>query len=569
MRPRPAARPALSGPAFYVIKRPMIRTSGLNIHARSLRRTLDAMARERVLDRILSGDFTVWKDDSRGISDRLGWLDPLPKALAALPSMEKLAREIGASGTRRVLLLGMGGSSLAPEVFGRVFKARSGYPRLDILDTTAPDAVARTARGIDVGKTLFIVSSKSGTTAETSSLFNYFYGLACAALGEGRAGRHFLAITDPATPLDALARRHGFRNVLHGDPEVGGRFSALSAFGLVPAALAGVDVRKALARSDRTIRACRSTEPGDNPAALLGAVLGVLGRRGVDKATIFTSARVRSLGAWLEQLIAESTGKEGKGVLPVPEDAPAPPAAYGPDRLFVHVRFGADAALDRDLASLANRGFPVIEIAFPDALSLPGQFYLWEMATAVAGHVLGINPFDQPDVEATKKRTREALRAAAEGALGEPSRRGPRAPDAAPLKGFLARPGKRAYIALQAFLDPSPATAKALRELRDVLRDKTRLPVTLGFGPRYLHSTGQLHKGDSGKGLFVQFVGRAQGDLPIPEIDGARPAPSFGTLIAAQARGDLEALQAAGRRVIRLDLGENPGACLRTLSRAL
>ncbi len=546
----------------------MIRTSRLNAHEKSVRQALDSMARERVVERILSGDFTVWKDDGPGISDRLGWLDPLPKALTALPWMERLAGEIRASGMKRVLLLGMGGSSLAPEVFSRVFEARPGYPRLDILDTTAPDAVARAARGIDLRRTLFIVSSKSGTTAETSSLFNYFFGLACDSLGKDRAGRHFMAITDPGTPLEALARRHGFRNVLNGDPEVGGRFSALSAFGLVPAALAGIDIRKALARSDAAIRSCRSTEPGDNPAALLGAVLGVLARRGVDKATIIASARVRSLGAWLEQLIAESTGKEGKSILPVPEDTPGTPRAYGPDRLFVHIRFGADTSLDKGLAALAGKGFPVVEIAFPNALSLPGQFYLWEMATAVAGHILGLNPFDQPNVEATKKKTREALRAAGAGAPEGPVQSGSLADDAAALKGFLARPRKGAYIALQAFLDPSPATVKAFRGLRDVLRDATRLPVTLGFGPRYLHSTGQLHKGDSGKGLFVQFVGRRKRDLPIPEIDGARPAPSFGTLITAQARGDFEALEEAGRRVIRFDLGANPTADLRSLSRA-
>ncbi len=527
------------------------------------------MARERVLERILSRDFTVWKGEDLGITDRLGWLEPLPKALEAVPMMEEFARDVRKAGMTRAVLLGMGGSSLAPEVFGRVFGARRGHPRLDILDTTAPDAVARTARGIDIDRTLFIVSSKSGTTAETSSLFNYFHGLACAALGKTKAGKHFAAITDPGTPLDTLARRHGFRKVLPGDTEIGGRFSALSVFGLVPAAVAGVDVRKALARSEAAIRACRSTDPRTNPAAWLGAVLGVLCGRGVDKATIFASARVRSLGAWLEQLLAESTGKEGTGILPVPEDAPAPPRAYGPDRLFIHVRFGADAALDRGVAALAKKGFPVVTIEFPDALALPGQFYLWEMAIAVAGHILAVNPFDQPDVEATKKKTREALRAA-EGRLPEgPLGSGPGEPDAAGLKKFLSRPRKGAYIALQAFLDPSPATVRALRELRDALRDAVRLPVTLGFGPRYLHSTGQFHKGDSGRGLFIQFVGRGKVDLPIPDVDGARPAPSFGTLIAAQARGDYEALEEAGRRIIRIDPGANPGASLRKLARAL
>jgi transaldolase/glucose-6-phosphate isomerase len=545
----------------------MIRTSNLSAWEKPIRRALGSIARDCVVERILAKDFTVWKDENLGITDRLGWLDPVPMALEALPAIEKLADEAREAGMTRVLLLGMGGSSLAPDVFGRVFRSRPGYPRLDILDTTAPDAVSRVARHTNIRRTLFIVSSKSGTTAETSSLFNYFYTLVCDALGEERAGRHFVAVTDPGTPLVALAGRHGFRRIFPGDPEVGGRFSALSVFGLVPAALAGVDVRKALARSERIINECRSSESGANPAVLLGATLGVLAGKGVDKATIFASPRIRPLGAWLEQLLAESTGKEGKGILPVPEDAPASPLAYGLDRLFIHIRLGTDATLDRSVAALVKKGFPAITIEFPDALSLPGQFFLWEMATAVAGHVLGINPFDQPNVEAAKKKTREALQAAQAGAPEEA--RPSKVDDAAALKRFLSKPPKGGYVAIQAFLDPAPATAEAFGEFRDALRDATRLPVTLGFGPRYLHSTGQLHKGDAGRGLFLQFVGREKIDVPIPEVDGVRPAPTFGTLIAAQSRGDLEALEEAGRKVLRLELGANLRAGLRRLIAAL
>jgi glucose-6-phosphate isomerase len=547
----------------------MLRTAGLSVLEKPVRRALDSIARRRVLERILAGDFTVWKDEDLGITKRLGWLDPVPKALESLPAIEAFTAGVRSDGISRILLLGMGGSSLAAEVFSRVFRARPGYPRLDILDTTAPDAVRRTARSIDIGKTQFIVSSKSGTTTETTSLFSYFYGLARDALGNKRAGRRFVAITDAGSPLEALARRHGFGRVFAGDPDVGGRFSALSVFGLIPASLCGVDVRKALARSGRIIEACRSIDPAANPAALLGTILGVLAERGVDKATLFTSPRVRSLGAWLEQMIAESTGKEGKGILPVPEDAPSAPRSYRRDRLFIHVRFGADAALDKGIAALSKRGFPVITIGFPDALSLPGQFYLWEMATAVAGHVLGINPFDQPNVETAKMKTREALRTAGPDAPEGPSRPGLNASDAEVLKRFLSTPPEGAYIALQAFVDPSPATVTAFREFKDALREAARLPVTLGFGPRYLHSTGQLHKGDAGRGLFIQLIGREKADLPIPEIDGARPAPSFGTLIAAQARGDLLALEESGRRVLRLDLGMNVRADLRRLRSVL
>lgn len=543
----------------------MIRTANLDAWERPIKRAMDSIARHRVLERILAGDYTVWKSEDEGITNRLGWLDPAPKALGELPSIEKFAAGVGEAGMTRVLLLGMGGSSLAPDVYGRVIKARPGYPRLDIMDSTAPDAVARVARHTNLRRTLFVVSSKSGTTAETISLFNFFYGLASDALGREQAGRHFAAITDPGTPLEALARRHAFRRVFSGDPEVGGRFSALSVFGLVPAALAGVDIRRAFSRSEGIIDLCRSTDSRANPAVRLGVILGVLAGRGVDKATIFASPRVRSLGAWLEQLVAESTGKEGKGILPVPEDAPARPGAYGPDRLFVHLPFGAHPALNKGIAALARKGFPVIKTGLPDALSLPGRFYLWEMATAVAGHVLEINPFDQPNVEATKMKTREALLAGETGTPEGPRPPGPTARDAAALKGFLSKPRKGAYVALQAFLDPSPATVKALAELRDTLRDATRLPVTLGFGPRYLHSTGQLHKGDSGRGLFIQFVCREKTDVPIPEVDGVGPAPSFAALIAAQARGDRSALEEAGRKVLRFELAADVRAGLRRL----
>ena len=545
-----------------------MRTTGLSAHEASVGRAMDGLARGRILERILSGDFTVWGSEDREISNRLGWLDPLPKALRALPAAEEFARDVCRDGMRQAVLLGMGGSSLAPEVFGRVFKTRPGFLHLDVLDTTSPEAIARVARRLDVAKTLFVVSSKSGTTAETLSLFGYFHRLVRDAVGDSRAGRHFAAITDPGSPLEGLARRLGFRSVFPGDPEIGGRYSALSVFGLVPAALVGVDVRAALSRSEAMIRSCRSVDPAGNPAARLGVVLGVLARAGVDKATIFTSARIRPLGAWLEQLLAESTGKQGKGILPVPEDAPAVPGVYGPDRLFIQLRFGADAALDKGVEALMEQDLPVVAIGVSDALFLPGQFYLWEMATAIAGHILGINPFDQPNVESAKARTREALKAPGTESPAPPLR-GPGPGSAGALKKFLARPGKNAYIALQAFLDPTPAAARALGGLRDSLRDSTRLPVTMGFGPRYLHSTGQLHKGDSGRGLFIQLIVRPGTDLAVPEVEGIRAAPTFGALFAAQARGDFEALEAAGRRVIRLDLGKNAAAGLRTLSAAL
>jgi hypothetical protein len=455
----------------------------------------------------------------------------------------------------------MGGSSLAPEVFGRLFRTRKGFPALDILDTTSPDAVGRAGRSFDPAKTLFIVSSKSGTTVETISLFNYFYALMRDRLGAVRAGSRFAAITDPGTPLESLARRLGFRHVFSGDPTVGGRFSALTVFGLVPAALKGIDIGRVLAGSERTIRACRSGDPEANPAAFLGTVLGVLAGRGVDKATFLVSPRVRSLSAWLEQLIAESTGKEGRGVLPVPEDAAAEPRSYGRDRLFIHIRSGEDKSLDAGVRALRKAGFPVVSVTMKDAASVPGHFYLWEMATAVAGHVLGINPFDQPDVESTKKKTKEGLSAEGQAGRIEREEKGEN------LTAFLSGARVGDYVAIQAFLDPVPAIGRALGRLKDKIRDRTGLPVTLGFGPRYLHSTGQLHKGDAGRGLFLQLTSEAKTDVPIPEIDGVRPASSFGALFSAQAWGDRMALREGGRRVIRIDLGKDSRTGLHSLLR--
>ena len=536
-------------------------TANLERWESPIREALNGLKKRRVLERIVAGDWTVWKEEDRGISNRLGWLDPLPRAAAELAEIDGFVREVRKDGLSRVLLLGMGGSSLAPEVFGRVFRTRKGFPTLDILDTTSPDAVGRTGRSLDPATTLFIVSSKSGTTAETMSLFNYFYALTRDRLGAFQTGSRFAAITDPGTPLEALARRLGFRRVFSGDPTVGGRFSALTVFGLVPAALKGINIGKVLAGSKMTIRACRSSDPEANPAAFLGTVLGVLAVCGIDKATFLVSPRVRSLSAWLEQLIAESTGKEGRGILPVLEDAPAEPRAYGRDRLFFHIRSGEDGSLDESVRPLRKAGFPIVSVTMKDAASLPGHFYLWEMATAVAGHILGINPFDQSDVESTKKKTKEAL-----GAEGHAGRIG-REEKGENLGDFLSKARTGSYIAIQAFLDPAPAIGRALDRLKDKIRERTGLPVTLGFGPRFLHSTGQLHKGDAGRGLFIQLTSEAKTDVSIPEVDGVRPASSFGALFSAQAWGDRMALREGGRRVIRIDLGEDPRTGLRRLLR--
>ena len=547
----------------------MIETANTDRWNALIRRALGGMARERIMERILAGDWTVWKPEDREISNRLGWLDPVPKVMEALPGIEAFARRVRKDGFTRVVLLGMGGSSLAPEVFSRVRGSAGASIPLRVLDTTSPDAVARAARGLDMAKTFFIVSSKSGTTAETSALFNYFFGLASDTLGEKRAGARFAAITDPGTPLTDLAHRHGFRRVFLADPAVGGRYSALTVFGLVPAAIKGFDLRRAMAESGSIIQACRAKDPEKNPAAILGTILGVLAGAGIDKATFLVSPGTSSFADWLEQLIAESTGKEGRGIVPVPENEPGAPGVYGRDRVFISIGGRTRGGISESMARLITKGFPAISVAWKDGLSLPGQFYLWEMATAVAGRQLGINPFDQPDVESTKRKTREALAALETGGKTPASENAPLSNPGKGLAAFLsgARPG--GYVAIQAFLDPVPATRKTLEALRNTIRNRTGMPATLGFGPRYLHSTGQLHKGDSGRGDFIQITGLEKTDVPIPEIDGQRPAPSFGALIRAQAQGDWMALREARRRIIRIDLGRSIQDGLRRLLRHL
>lgn len=542
-------------------EKPFLSAVNLERWESRIRKALTGLKKQRILERIVDGDWTVWKKEDGEIRSRLGWLDPLPRAAAEQAGIETFVQEVRRDGLEHILLLGMGGSSLAAGVFGRVFRTRKGFPALEILDTTSPDAVDRAGRTFDPEKTLFIVSSKSGTTVETSSLFNYFYALLRNRLGLVQAGLHFAAITDPETPLEALARRLGFRRTISGDPAVGGRFSALTVFGLVPAALKGIDTGRLLALSEGTIRACRRKDPETNPAAFLGTVLGTMAGRGIDKATFLVSPRVRSLSGWLEQLIAESTGKEGKGIIPVPEDAPARPHVYGRDRFFIYIRCGEDQSLNADFNALRKNGFPALTLTMPDAYSLPGHIYLWEMATAVAGHILGINPFNQPDVESTKIETKKFLSAGGLAIWKEKKERGEK------LSGFLSGARAGDYVAIQAFLDPLPAIRRALQKLKDKLRERTELPVTLGFGPGYLHSTGQLHKGDAGRGLFIQLTSEPKSDVPVPEVEGERPADSFGALFSAQAWGDWMALRERGRRVIRINLGEDVRAGLRRLFR--
>jgi glucose-6-phosphate isomerase len=475
--------------------------------------------------------------------------------------LEAFASSIREAGYTDVLVLGMGGSSLAPDVFAHAFGGQGAGLDLAVLDSTDPGAVLAQAERVDLARTLFIVATKSGSTVETLSFFKYFYNRVAEAVGAEKAGEHFVAITDPGSKLEALAEDHGFRDVFLNDPNIGGRYSVLSYFGLVPAVLVGVDVARLL---DRALALCR--RPG--AAARLGAILGAMAGEGVDKLTFVTSPGLANFADWIEQLVAESTGKEGKGIVPVVGEPLGPPGVYGDDRLFVYLRLagdeGANADLDAATQVLAEGGQPVLRLALHDLYDMGAQFFLWEMATAIAGHLLGINPFDQPNVEAAKVRARRAVAAyAAEGALpGD----GAASPGGGRLKVFLAGAQAGDYVALQAYLQPSKESDAALRVLRVLLRDQLKLATTVGYGPRFLHSTGQLHKGDAGNGLFVQLTADSLEDVAIPDEAGSDSSSiSFGLLKMAQALGDKQALQAAGRRTIRFHLGDDVAAGLKAL----
>ena len=553
-------------------------TLRLGSHRAAVDGALRDLKGERVLARIWAKDHTVWRPDPREIADRLGWLSVVPEMQALGAEFRAFAEKLAAEGFTHALLLGMGGSSLAPEVFRKTFGVAPGGLDLAVLDSTDPSSVLGWADCLDPRRTLFIVSTKSGGTVETNSFLKFFYGRALEALGRAEAGRHFVAITDPGSGLASTARDLGFRRTFLNDPDIGGRYSALSSFGLVPAALVGVDLDLLLGRALEAVEnaeACNCALDGDNHAARVGAALGELALRGRDKATFVLSDGVAGFGDWVEQLIAESTGKDGTGILPVVGEPLGPPEAYGDDRVFVHLALAGDGSRDEALRALERAGHPVVRVELRDAADLGAQFFLWEMATAVAGWRMGIHPFDQPDVEAAKVAAREALAAyraagrlpeeaptmAAEGVElhGDVDGRGP----SEALAGFLGRAAAGGYVAVQAYLPPSPETDRTLTTLRVALRARTGLATTVGYGPRFLHSTGQLHKGDAGRGVFLQLTADPPRDAGIPDEPGStRASVTFGTLEAAQAAGDRSALAGRGREVLRVHLGRDVPAGL-------
>ncbi len=528
---------------------------------------LGEMERRNVARRICEMDYTVWSDQQvPELTDRLGWLGLAQATSLRLDTVLEVAQQVAREGFRHVVLLGMGGSSLAPEVFARVFGTADDRPDLTVLDTTHPDGVAHVASAVDLTRALFVVSSKSGTTLETSSLFHASWDRMQGS--SDLPGRHFIAITDHGSPLERLAEERAFRHVFRTPKTVGGRYSALSFFGIVPAALIGVDVRTLLRRADEMAQTAHGSAASENPGLRLGACLGALARSGRDKVTFLTSTMLASFPDWIEQLVAESTGKAGVGIVPVVAEPPRPATDYSNDRVFVAITCEEDddAPVAATAQALAHEGHPVINVRMRDRYDLGAEMFRWEMATAVAGSVLRINPFDQPDVQLAKELAKRAMAGemTAADAIEEAT---VNASDAPALRNALAGWGtanEGDYLAIQAYLAPSADITDALQELRALLGDKLSIATTMGYGPRFLHSTGQLHKGGPNSGLFMQLVDQPSADVAVPEMDF-----SFAALIAAQARGDYQALLQRGRRAVRVDLGADAEGGLRNVVAAL
>ena len=541
--------------------------------------------------RLWAGDATLWSNQDE--AKWIGWLTEADKPIsteARYSDYTKLAEDIQKAGFTHAVLLGMGGSSLCVEVFEKTYGKIGSQPQMHVLDSTDPAQIRTVEHSIDIAKTVFIVASKSGSTLEPNIFKEYFYDLTSKAVGAGEAGKRFIAITDPGSHMQKVAEQDGFRAIFYGVPSIGGRYSALSNFGKVPASIQGVDLAKFLANVDLMVKACGAAVPADqNPGAILGAILGTLQKTGRDKVTIFASEGISDLGAWLEQLLAESTGKIGKGLIPVDLETIGAPDVYGNDRIFAYVRLenGADPKLDAAVSALEKAGHPVVHISVADKYDLGEEFYRWEIATAVAGSIIGINPFNQPDVEASKIETRkltdqyekegklpaeapffedkgiklfsdpkntEALKAAA----------GANPTLVSYLKAHLGRIKPNDYFALLAYVERNDAHKKTLQTARLAVRDKKHVATCLGFGPRFLHSTGQAYKGGPNTGVFLQVTCDDAADLKVPGH-----TYTFGIVKAAQARGDFQVLADRGRRALRVHLSADVAAGLSALQQAI
>ena len=548
----------------------------------AIAQALHSLAEGDVGRRLWQKDASLWSSDPQvqaTIANRLGWLNVVADVRASsLSEIVEFADAVQAAGFTDAVVLGMGGSSLCPDVCRATFGTAPGWLRLHVLDSTHPRAVQAVRDAVDVQRTLFIVSSKSGTTGESNAFYHYFWDQV-AGTGVASPGANFIAITDPGTVLDEEAATRGFRHVFRNPADIGGRYSALSFFGLVPMALLGMDVADILGRAAAMAQHCGpEVAVGDNPGAILGAQIATHAQQGRDKLTLVCAPEIVTLGWWLEQLVAESLGKQGIGVVPVEGEEPAAPDAYGADRLFVHIALrgasnGQEAAT---LAALAAAGHPVIQWELADRMDLGQEFFRWEMAMAVAGHFLGVNPFDEPNVQESKDNTAALLEEfQSKGAL----------PDEAPavtagvlslfgdcrqgtldeaLGAFLSDVRNGDYVALMAYLPQEDGVHEHIAAIRDGIRAATRAATTVGYGPRFLHSTGQLHKGGPNSGVYLQLTAGLPDDVSIPG------APyTFGTLLRAQATGDMRSLQRHGRRVLRVHLGADWQQGLAELERAL
>jgi transaldolase/glucose-6-phosphate isomerase len=555
--------------------------------AKSFETGLDDWRASDKVRKLWRHDASLWSGTDE--AEWLGWLDVTQEQIAHLGELRSLADEAKAGGFTDILLLGMGGSSLCPEVFDKTFGHVAGFPQLRVLDSTDPAQVKAFENKINLAKTLFVVSSKSGSTLEPNIFKQYFFQRVQQTVGADKTGSHFIAVTDPGSKMQKVAEADHFRHIFYGLPSIGGRYSALSNFGMVPAALMGLDTGKLLERTQQMVEACGPTHTlEENPGAVLGVILGTAAKNGRDKATIIASPGISDLGAWLEQLLAESTGKQGKGIIPVDREALGAPQVYGSDRVFAYLRLDSapDAQQDAKVAALEQAGQPVVRIAVEDVYNIGQEFFRWEIATAVAGSILGINAFNQPDVEAAKIVTRSLTEAyektgslPAESPMLEgdgiklftdPANAAALAKSVGNdksltgyLRAHLNRLSPGDYFAVLAFIEMNSAHQSRLQEMRHAVRDKKQSATCLGFGPRFLHSTGQAYKGGPNSGVFLQVTCDDAADLAVP---GQKY--TFGIVKAAQARGDFQVLADRGRRALRVHLAKDLQAGLNTLAKA-
>ena len=546
--------------------------------------SLEDWKKNNKVARLWQKDASLWSGTDE--SNWLGWLTITEEQIAHIDVLKQVAEDVKKARFKDALLLGMGGSSLCPEVLRMTFGKMKGFPELHVLDSTDPAQIKAIEAKVDLQRTLCIVSSKSGSTLEPNIYKQYFFERVKAKVGEKEAGNHFSAITDPGSKMQQVAEADKFRRIFMGVPSIGGRYSAISNFGMVPAAVMGLDVEKFLKNTEEMVTACGASSAADfNPGVVLGTILGVAANHGRDKITIVTSPGIFDLGAWLEQLIAESTGKIGKGIIPVDRERLAKPASYGNDRVFAYVRLASkpNKAQDAAVAALEKAGHPVVRITLPSTYNLGQEFFRWEIATAVAGSIIGINAFNQPDVEASKIETKKLTsQYETTGSLPAESpffeekgiklfadenntaalKGGAKLADV--LKAHLSRIGAGDYFAVLGYITMNPANEKTLQRIRHAVRDKKKVATVLGFGPRFLHSTGQAYKGGPNSGVFLQITGDDAKDLPVP---GQKY--TFGIVKAAQARGDFAVLAERGRRALRVHLGKNLKTGLAMLMRAV